>query len=760
MAAHDGREVKALGDGFMIAFASVRKALACAGAIQEGLEERNADSPGDELRVRIGVNTGEVVVEGDDLYGQAVNAAARIASRAKGGEILVSEIVRQLAGSGPGVHLRSTGAATGSRASPTAGTSSGSSTTPPARPSAGAAFAERTPFVGRESERAELRRLVDAGEGRDRGAGHDRRRTRRRQDPPGRGAGRPLRPGGLRRPSSVTATRWPGPPPYIPIVEAFEQALAQAPSPKAFREFLGDEAPEIARLRPEAPPALPGHPAALELPAEQERRYLFNSVWEVLARTAAAQPTLLVLDDIHWADEPTMLLIQHLAERIAEVPVLMVGLYRDSELDVGRPLSRTFEELTRRRLARRMRARAPAPGGRGRRCWRASPARSRRPASSRCIYAETEGNPFFTEEVFKHLAEEGRLFDADGRFRADLTVDDLDVPEGVRMVVGARLRRLGDDGPRVLGQRRRPRPGVLLRAAPAGRGDARGPPPRHRGGGRAGPAHRRRRRRRRRGPLHLRPRADPPDRARPSCPPPGDGGSTPGRPTPWSGPPASALGAAGGGHRQPPDRGRPGRRSEADVPCSGHGRDATASRRPPSKRRCVTSSGPPNGSMPPRPVERAELLVPSRQRPSAAPATGTRPSPRGTRRSTPTRRSATTRRSGGSASEAAYSLAWAARSAESVEMAERALDVLGDRVTADRARLLASAGCDPGRPGSPSRSATSCSARRWPSPTSWATRRCGGHCLMRRSLQPVRLDAPGRVRRGGPGIGRAASGRR
>lgn len=101
VAAHDGREVKALGDGFMIVFASVRKALTCAMAIQVGLTQRNAAAPDDEIRVRIGLNTGEVVAEGDDLYGQAVNAAARIAGRANGGEVLVSEIVRQLAGSGP-----------------------------------------------------------------------------------------------------------------------------------------------------------------------------------------------------------------------------------------------------------------------------------------------------------------------------------------------------------------------------------------------------------------------------------------------------------------------------------------------------------------------------------------------------------------------------------------------------------------------------------------------------------------------------------
>ena len=67
------------------------------------------------------------------------------------------------------------------------------------------------------------------------------------------------------------------------------------------------------------------------------------------------------------------------------------------------------------------------------------------------IYPETEGNAFFTEEVFKHLVEEGQLFDANGRFRDDVAAADLDVPEGVRVVVGARLQRLGPDGVKALG---------------------------------------------------------------------------------------------------------------------------------------------------------------------------------------------------------------------------------------------------------------------------------------------------------------------
>src|SRR5207302_6146607 len=145
-------EIKALGDGFMVAFGSVRKALTCATAIQQGLEERNADSPHEKLKVRIGINTGEVEAEGDDIYGQAVNAAARIASRAKGGEILVSEIVRQLAGSGPEFTFVDRGRYR-LKGFPDRWHLYGVSYDTARRADSGAVFVERTPFVGRESER-------------------------------------------------------------------------------------------------------------------------------------------------------------------------------------------------------------------------------------------------------------------------------------------------------------------------------------------------------------------------------------------------------------------------------------------------------------------------------------------------------------------------------------------------------------------------------------------------------------------------------
>ena len=63
---------------------------------------------------------------------------------------------------------------------------------------------------------------------------------------------------------------------------------------------------------------------------------------------------VLILDDLHWADEPSLLLLEHLAEQLPELPCLVVGTYRDVELEVARPLARTLESLLRRKLAERV----------------------------------------------------------------------------------------------------------------------------------------------------------------------------------------------------------------------------------------------------------------------------------------------------------------------------------------------------------------------------------------------------------------------
>src|SRR5439155_22093325 len=93
---HGGYEVKALGDGFMIAFASARRAVRCARAIQRAIDARLGAHPDGAIRLRIGLHTGEAIRDEVDFYGKNVALAARITARARGGEILVSSVVKQL----------------------------------------------------------------------------------------------------------------------------------------------------------------------------------------------------------------------------------------------------------------------------------------------------------------------------------------------------------------------------------------------------------------------------------------------------------------------------------------------------------------------------------------------------------------------------------------------------------------------------------------------------------------------------------------
>jgi class 3 adenylate cyclase len=93
---HGGFEVKAQGDGFMVAFPSARRAVECARAIQRDIDSELGDHADAPIRLRIGLHTGEAIKEETDFYGKNIVLAARIADRARGGEILASSVVKQL----------------------------------------------------------------------------------------------------------------------------------------------------------------------------------------------------------------------------------------------------------------------------------------------------------------------------------------------------------------------------------------------------------------------------------------------------------------------------------------------------------------------------------------------------------------------------------------------------------------------------------------------------------------------------------------
>ena len=242
-----------------------------------------------------------------------------------------------------------------------------------------------------------------------------------------------------------------GMPPYLPFVEALREHI-RACSIDDLSAQLGDGADDVAVLLPEVGRRLHNAYAPSRHEHESDRYRLFDSLSEFIGAIArASQPGLMLcLDDLQWADDSTLLLLEHLCRRLTRVPLLIVATYRDTDLEVGRPLARTIEQLARQRVSQRVDVKGLDVEGV--RLMLASLGRPEPPPSLvDAIYAETEGNPFFVREVFEHLAEEGRLFDAAGRWRHDLQVGATEVPQSVRLVIGRRLERLSKDCRAVLG---------------------------------------------------------------------------------------------------------------------------------------------------------------------------------------------------------------------------------------------------------------------------------------------------------------------
>jgi class 3 adenylate cyclase/tetratricopeptide (TPR) repeat protein len=441
---HDGREVNYLGDGFLVSFGSAREALACAVGIQRALDEHSERDPDHRLRARIGLNSGEVIEETDTVIGAAVNAAARVMARAQGGQILVSQVVKDLAGILPDVAFVDRGlfwlkgfperwrlyeALWREKGVPEAFASEG-----------------RMPFVARDEDLSNLVRYMDRAEsgrggvvliGGEAGVGKTRLSEELVAEAESRGV--------LAFLGRCYETEAPS---YIPFVEILESVVRFLP-PHTLRHALGDSAGEVARLLPELHRVFADVPTPMSMPPEQARRYLFNSVAELLERLSLSRPLLLVLDDLHWADESTLLLLEHLAQRLRDSPILMVGTYRDVQPDFVEILARTQEHLLRRHLAERLSLkRLPREGVRS--MLRAAVGAEPPDSLVETIHGETDGNPFFVEEVYRHLEEEGRLVDERGRWRADLSISELEVPESLRMVLDLRLKRVSEPCRRIL----------------------------------------------------------------------------------------------------------------------------------------------------------------------------------------------------------------------------------------------------------------------------------------------------------------------
>jgi predicted ATPase len=237
--------------------------------------------------------------------------------------------------------------------------------------------------------------------------------------------------------------------PFLPFVELIENNLAQATSLDNFRRHLGDNAPELAQIAPSLRRVFPDIPQPLELPPAQRRRYLFQSVSEGLARAARTHPQVRILEDLHWADESSLGLLVHLANRVAQLPVVIIGTYRDGYSDNNPALVRTLEELIRKGV-RPLKLSGLSKDAVAQMLHGLSQ-REAPDSLVSLIFEESQGNPFFVEEVYWHLNEDGKILDEAREFRTDIKIDESDVPENVRLIIGRRLERFDDNEKRVLG---------------------------------------------------------------------------------------------------------------------------------------------------------------------------------------------------------------------------------------------------------------------------------------------------------------------
>jgi predicted ATPase len=308
-------------------------------------------------------------------------------------------------------------------------------------------LAERTAFAGRESERNAIRAVIDralAGQG----------SLVMLFDGPGVGKTR------LAMEMSEYASRKgfrcsvgrcyerDEPYPYLPFAEIIESNLAQAASLDDYRRRMGDNAAELAQIAPSLRHIFQDIPQPLELPPAQQRRYVFQSFSETLGRAARIRSQLYILEDLHWADESTLALLIHLANRVAQLPVVIIGTYRSGYSDDNPALVRTLEELIR--LGVRPQKLSGLSKDAVAQILNGLSLRQAPESLVSLIFEESQGYPFFVEEVYRHLIEEGKVFDAAGQFRTDLKLDESDVPENVRLIISRRLERLDENEKRAL----------------------------------------------------------------------------------------------------------------------------------------------------------------------------------------------------------------------------------------------------------------------------------------------------------------------
>ena len=451
-----GTEVKNLGDGLMVVFPSASAALACAVAMQQGVERDNRARE-QAVGLRVGLSGGEVSLEDDDYFGDPVIEAARLCARCESGQVLAADIVRLTAGRRSPHVCRPLGEFT------LKGLPDPVETVEVAWEPLGGGATNVVPLPGRLAVRpgvgvvgreAEMTAMLDAFK---RVAGVDGREVLLVSGEAGLGkttvvgetaraafdAGACVLFGHCEEDLAT---------PYQLFAEALGHLVTHAAEDQlvAHVEAHGSE---LARLVPALVSRFPDLPKSSATDTDSERYLLFAAVVGILAQVSQDQPLVLVLDDLQWADRASLQLLRHLIAADQPMRVLALGTYRDSELSHAHPLLETLAALRRQEGVARIELKGLDDTGVVS-LMEAAAGHALDDAAvelAHAVHRETDGNPFFVIEVLRHLTETGAIYqDGAGQWVAKDTGGILALPDSVREVIGTRVGRLGADAGRVL----------------------------------------------------------------------------------------------------------------------------------------------------------------------------------------------------------------------------------------------------------------------------------------------------------------------
>ncbi len=426
-----GREVKNTGDGLIAVFESATAGVSCATSVQQRFDERNKAAK-ERLLVKIGLSTGDATLAEDgDYFGMPVIEAARLCDRCAGGQILANELVAHIAG-GRGHSFKPMGALE-------------LKGLPEPLPAAEVSWERRAErwvvpmpaeltqepaggLVGRVSEIGRLRELSA-------GAASGERRLVLMSGEPGIGkttlAARIAREsssqgaivlfGSCQRELAV---------PYEPWVAALSHLVDHAPE-QFLQAHVEQHGGELARLVPGLRTRVPGLPDTRSTDPETGRYLLWGAVLGILQASADHDPLVLILDNLHLADKPTLLLLKHVLAEAQGMRALVIGIYRDTDLGRTHPTSEALADFRRESGAEQM----PLTGLRQEEVAELAQ-RSDAAGVSPEILHDTEGNPFYIGQLLRYLAEVGAA--------------GFPLPLSLREVIDRRIGRLGDEERKVL----------------------------------------------------------------------------------------------------------------------------------------------------------------------------------------------------------------------------------------------------------------------------------------------------------------------